>query len=403
YKSSSNSHGLFAKKITDKLAVLKDCSELAENELRLVNILFQFSDNESKALAEFKKAQQIVSEIKCNEAVPLVNNAITLLEKGKQILDTEKSDQQVVSKKNSLETTLKSYTDFLTATTKRIDKADTFYAVAYEQYKQTQYKNALKIVTFALSYNTTKALLELKKVIIHDGDMPNSGRKEGDRHVIKCNGCEYAFRWCPPGTFKMGSSEGELGRNSTYEYPHKVTLSKGFWMLETEVTQKMWIGVMKNNPSYSLGDNLPVEQVTFAMCNDFCKKLDEQLCLTNKNVSLPTEAQWEYACRAGVEGPFGIQPKLEGMGKSVDVSSFNTNLWGLYDMHGNVYEWTRDYMATYPRADFFKDPIVLGGSSRVIRGGSWKSNIFEARSAARKWIAPGDCSNDLGFRVIISE
>ncbi|MDO4575234.1 MAG: formylglycine-generating enzyme family protein [Planctomycetia bacterium] len=185
----------------------------------------------------------------------------------------------------------------------------------------------------------------------------SEGRMAGERMVKTAYGVEFAFRWCPAGCFMMGSPSSELGRDDD-ETQHRVTLTKGFWMLETEVTQAMWESVMGDNPSYFKGSNLPVEKVSWDDCQKFCQKLRSQ----GLNVQLPTEAQWEYACRAGTTTPFSFGSTLNGdkancdgnypygastegtyLKKTAPVGSYSPNAWGLYDMHGNVYEWCADW------------------------------------------------------------
>jgi len=202
---------------------------------------------------------------------------------------------------------------------------------------------------------------------VHAGEQKTSDTVAGAgaRMVKTVDGIEYAFRWCPAGEFLMGSPEDETGRES-YETQHSVTLTRGFWMLETEVTQAMWKSVMgtsisqqhdKANTLWPLrgeGSDYPMYYVSWEECRSFCEKLSEKLGLT---VSLPTEAQWEYACRAGTTSAYSFGSSLNGqeancngnypcgtstkgpfLGKTVPVKSYAPNAWGLYDMHGNVWE-----------------------------------------------------------------
>ncbi|MBR0237850.1 MAG: SUMF1/EgtB/PvdO family nonheme iron enzyme [Thermoguttaceae bacterium] len=237
----------------------------------------------------------------------------------------------------------------------------------------------------------------------------------GDRKVETVNGVEFAFRWCPAGTFIMGSPTSEEGRWDS-EKQHLVTLTKGFWMMETEITQKQWKAVMGNNPSYFIGDDLPVENVSWNDCQEFCKKC-AQLGLP---VQLPTEAQWEYACRAGsttayfwgnalngdkanCDGnyPCGTTTKGKYLRRTTPVGSYAANAWGLYDMHGNVYEWCQDWYGDYPSGSV-TDPVgPSSGSSRVIRGGGWDYDARDCRSAYRNYYEP-DARHYLGFRCVRS-
>ncbi|MBE6425771.1 MAG: formylglycine-generating enzyme family protein, partial [Planctomycetaceae bacterium] len=227
----------------------------------------------------------------------------------------------------------------------------------------------------------------------------------GERMVKTVNGIEYAFRWCPAGTFTMGSPSSEPDRYSD-ETQHSVTLTRGFWMLETEVTQAMWKSVMGTYPSYFKGAQNPVECVSWDDCQEFCRKLSSKL---NEEVSLPTEAQWEYACRAGTTGAYAGD--LSEMGwydsnsgsKTHPVGQKKPNAWGLYDMHGNVWEWCQDWYGSYSTSPT-SDPCNLDSSDwdRVCCGGSWSSNARRCRSASRGRSAPDDRDNDLGFRPVLA-
>ena len=190
-----------------------------------------------------------------------------------------------------------------------------------------------------------------------------TARPAGDRTVATINGIEYAFRWCPPGRFKMGSPSSEEGRRDN-ERQHTVILSKGFWLLETPVTEEMWKSVMKDNSGSNNGPKYPVENVSWLDCQVFLKKLNE-FAPAGRRYTLPTESQWEYACRAGTTGPYAGTGNLDEMGwygfkdydnsipgnceKIQPVGLKKPNAWGLLDMHGNVEEWCCDIFDDYPR------------------------------------------------------
>ena len=203
----------------------------------------------------------------------------------------------------------------------------------------------------------------------------------------------------------MGSLECEPGRCPD-EIPHEVSISDGFWMLETEVTQEMWKSVMGNVPSVFHGVRLPVEQVGWVDCVEFCRKLSEKLGVP---VALPTEAQWEYACRAGSAGPFaGNLEEMAWFGTNSEnrthsVGMKKPNAWGLYDMHGNVWEWCLDWYAEDAYADGPSiDPHApKRGVNRVYRGGGWYGGERFCRSAYRNYYAPNFRSYGLGFRIIL--
>ena len=199
----------------------------------------------------------------------------------------------------------------------------------------------------------------------------------------------------------MGSPESEEDRESD-ETQHRVTLTKGFWMMETEVTQEQWKVVMGNNPSNIKGDDLPVERVTWNDCQEFCKKC-AQLGLP---VQLPTEAQWEYACRAGSTGAYAsildAMAWYNGDSGTHPVGTLKPNAAGLYDMHGNVWEWCADWYGEYP-SESVTDPVGPStGSRRVFRGGGWDDSAGYCRSANRGYCVPGDRYYYLGFRCVRS-
>ncbi len=203
--------------------------------------------------------------------------------------------------------------------------------------------------------------------------------------------------WIPAGIFTMGSPTSESGRDSDEGPQHQVTISSGFWMGKTEVTQAQWGRVMGSNPSNLKGAKNPVEQVTWNEAKEFCGRVGGRL---------PTEAEWEYACRAGTTGPYAGD--LGQMGWYVDnsgstmhpVGQKDRNAWGLYDMHGNVFEWCEDGKREYS-STAQTDPEGPAGSSRVLRGGSWLYRAGDCRSATRRDDGPGLRGDDSGFRVVV--
>ncbi|MHB1424327.1 MAG: SUMF1/EgtB/PvdO family nonheme iron enzyme [Gemmataceae bacterium] len=232
--------------------------------------------------------------------------------------------------------------------------------------------------------------------------------------IALAEGVDMTFAWIPPGTFLMGSPTTEESRVDD-ETQHRVTLTHGFYLGIHPVTQAQWQAVMGDNPSHYKGGDRPVEQVSWDDCQAFCAKLVHR---TGKRFRLPTEAEWEYACRAGTTTPFhfgdtigtdqaNYQGKYPyGRGKqgvyrkqTTPVGSFPANAWGLFDMHGNVWEWCQDWYGPYPQGDI-KDPQNSNnGYARVLRGGSWSSSARFCRAASRGWVAPGFRFNDGGFRV----
>ena len=227
------------------------------------------------------------------------------------------------------------------------------------------------------------------------------GQAAGERRVVTVKGVDFAFRWCPAGEFTMGSPSSESGPNSD-EKQHHVTLTKGFWMMETEVTQKQWKAIMGNNPSYFKGDDLPVESVILTDCQKFCKRCTA----LGFSLQLTTETQWEYACRAGTTEAYAgnldeIAWYSSNSGSQTHmVGTKNPNPWGLYDMHGNLRERCQDRYGDYPDGSV-TDPVdSLDGPSSVSRGGSWSDEAKECRSAKRTGRSPNEHDRHIGFRCI---
>jgi len=221
-------------------------------------------------------------------------------------------------------------------------------------------------------------------------------------------GVMMIFCWCPPGDFVMGSPANEIDRGSN-ESQVDVTLTKGFWMAQTEVTQKQWKSIMSSNPSRYVGENLPVDSVNWNDVQIFLEKLNSSLGNQNGwRTVLPTEAQWEYACRAGETGPYS-GGKIDEVAwyhdnsgsKTHDVGTKKANPWGLKDMHGNVREWCQDWYGKELYGGV--DPKgATSGSYRVYRGGSWGVSAGYCRAANRYYRTPATTSSSFGFRVALS-
>jgi formylglycine-generating enzyme required for sulfatase activity len=223
------------------------------------------------------------------------------------------------------------------------------------------------------------------------------------------------LRWIEPGTFQMGSSKKEAEREGD-ENPHQVTLSQGYWLADTVCTQALWEAVMGQNPSGFKGAERPVEEVNWEEAVECIKKLNDQIA--GLNLRLPTEAEWEYACRAGTQTPFwfgdditpdqvnyhGDFPYAGGekgkyRGETVEVKTLPCNGWGLYQMHGNVWEWCSDWYGEYPGGPV-TDPVgAESGEGRVLRGGSWSRYGRYARSAQRYGSTPVYRNGFIGFRL----
>lgn len=241
------------------------------------------------------------------------------------------------------------------------------------------------------------------------------------RRIDIGSGVFVMFVWIPAGEFVMGSPEDELGRYERESPQTRVTHSKGFWMSETPVTQAQYTILMNENPSDPRGLPFPVVNVDFDDALRFCDVLSRHSGLF---VTLPTEAQWEYAARAGTTTPFHFGTSIttqmanynglfvygdgeEGLHRRSpsSVRIFPANDFGLYDMHGNVNEWCLDYFGEYPggeQADWFQR-IPNAEFTRVIRGGSWESRPEFTRSAARLWARETTRAPVIGFRVVATE
>jgi formylglycine-generating enzyme required for sulfatase activity len=226
------------------------------------------------------------------------------------------------------------------------------------------------------------------------------------------------FRWIPAGEFSMGSLANEAERFTNEDY-HEVTLSQGFWLADTACTQAVWQEVTARNPSkFSVSGQHPVERVSWNDVQAFINNLNKQI--PSLNAALPSEAQWEYACRAGSERPFnlgdsinsdtanfngelpyGDSAKSEYRKQTVAVTHFSENEWGLHQMHGNVWEWCADAWQAQLGTRAVTEPLTIDGvsSERVLRGGSWFSGGRVCRSAIRLRNTAEFRADFIGFRL----
>jgi formylglycine-generating enzyme required for sulfatase activity len=251
------------------------------------------------------------------------------------------------------------------------------------------------------------------------------GRTAGERLVVKTSGIDLPVRWCPPGTFMMGSPKDEEGRDDN-EDQVQVELTRGFWLAETEVTQGLWQNVMGTTP-WKEGDMFtkegmkhPATWLSWDDTQKFCDKLTdreqkERRLTAAWEYRLPTEAEWEYGCRSGTTGSYNGDGNGElgdyawyeansskaGERFAHEVGLKKANSWGLLDMHGNVDEWCADgYTERLPGG---RDPFVLNeGTSKVSRGGGWDFAARKCRSAARGKGGQSGAIFDLGFRPALS-
>jgi formylglycine-generating enzyme required for sulfatase activity len=217
----------------------------------------------------------------------------------------------------------------------------------------------------------------------------------------------------PAGKFVMGSPSHEAGRGEDEGPQREVTISKPFYMGIHEITQGQYEVIMGSNPACFKGATRPVERVSWEDATEFCRRLSQK---TGKKVTLPTEAQWEYACRAGSTTRFCFGDDAKQLaayaryGQGVEegtapVGMGKPNAWGLYDMHGNVWEWCSDWYAkSYANLPLVDPTGLNSGQTRVLRGGCWYLSFTPAycRSACRYDISPGGSGGNLcGFRVIV--
>lgn len=236
--------------------------------------------------------------------------------------------------------------------------------------------------------------------------------------------------WIPPGTFTQGSPTNEY-LHSVDEPQHPVTITRGFWIGRHEVTQAEYTQVIGANPSVNLGINLPVDSITWFDATNYCARLTEQQRIAGRLppgfvYRLATEAEWEYACRAGTPSAFnvgaalitgqanfyGLQEYVSSIGpiqnpnsvplnRPTPIETYPPNAWGIYDMHGNTWEWCRDWFGDYPTTSV-SDPVgPATGTYRTLRGGSWSNEGSSCRSAYRSGRFPDFGENNVGMRVVL--
>jgi formylglycine-generating enzyme required for sulfatase activity len=247
---------------------------------------------------------------------------------------------------------------------------------------------------------------------------PSAGKEKAGGQLLKTGtvktvtlpgGAKMEMIWCGPGSFLMGSPVTEVGRFED-EPQHKVTLTKGFWLGKDEVTQAQWESVMGSNPSRFKGNKRPVDNVSWVDCQQFIRKANAALDMT---LRLPTEAEWEYACRAGSTGAVAGSGNIAEMAwyevnsgsQTHEVGIHKANAWGFYDMHGNVLEWCNDWFSqpgeTVAAA---VDPVgPVTGSFRMLRGGCWFYFARDCRSAYRLRRDPDLRNSVFGFRIACSD
>jgi len=296
-----------------------------------------------------------------------------------------------------------------------MQSADMFAGNGNNNEAMVAYRSAEKIF---------RVLIEENRRQRRDLHMDKILRKPGERAVIILNDMEFAFRWIPPGKCLIGSPEDERPRGLD-ERQWEATFSKGFWMGETEVTQEQWATIMADHILYghltAIHDGCekcPMENITYKHVDAFLYVINNMN--TRFGCRLPTEAEWEYACRAGTELVFGIEcpddlskyvnpPCLDDIGWYDNNSDSSThavklrraNYWGLYDMVGNVFEMCQDTYESYPvepRTDYAN---IMTGGKKVRRGGSWYNDAFFGRCAARHKNEANATFTNVGFRIVM--
>jgi formylglycine-generating enzyme required for sulfatase activity len=243
------------------------------------------------------------------------------------------------------------------------------------------------------------------------GQVRQEPSDEKEIHFALGGGVVLELTRIPAGSFEMGNSQGEADEKPV----HHVTIGKPFYLGKFEVTQEQWVAVMGGNPSHFRGAKNPVDRVSWDACQEFIKRLNDKFAAAGVTFSLPTEAQWEYACRAGSTSQFSFGDQqatlgdygwFEGNsgGQTHPVGQKKPNAWGLYDMHGNVWEWTRDwYDGKYYHESPAKDPTgPTAVTSRVLRGGSWSDPAPYCRSSYRYCLPSWFCVHSYGVRVMCS-
>ena len=210
------------------------------------------------------------------------------------------------------------------------------------------------------------------------------------------------------GSFEMGSPKNEKNRFDD-EKIHDVTLTKSFYMGKHQITQDVWEMVMANNPSQTLGKNFPVTDISWNDCKNFIAKFNY---LTKENCRLPTESEWEFACKAETNWAYSFGDNItpndanyagSKTSKIMPIGQYSPNNFGLYDMHGNVWEWCEDWFGDYPKKSSTNPKGIAEGTYRVLRGGSFDYNEMYARSSARNFNFPFDRTNDYGFRLALTK
>jgi len=286
-------------------------------------------------------------------------------------------------------------------------------------------------------FETAKSAVNARWHLAHKRNSPPNSLSEFDDAIstfgidafgvywdlnLHAKGVTQRLRYIAPGSFWMGSPDSEPGRHNNEGPQHPVTLTEGFWLADTACTQALWLAVAGGeNPSNFKDDTqCPVEQVSWNDVNEKLLPKLQALLPPGFEATLPTEAQWEYACRAGTSTPFSFGdnidpsfvnyhgkypynngPKGEYRERTVPVKALPANDWGLYQMHGNVFEWCWDEPRKYAESAIVDPTGAIGDDRRVLRGGSWGGVAKQARSTYRNDALRYKCYNSIGVRVAL--
>jgi formylglycine-generating enzyme required for sulfatase activity len=265
----------------------------------------------------------------------------------------------------------------------------------------------------------TNVTLPASPFVVVDWDSANSPKRF---YQAVYNPDPARLAYVQTGTFLMGSPATEPDREADEGPPMQVTFTRSFFVGKTEVTQADYLAVMSNNPSFFLGNlQRPVEQVTWAEANQYCALLTERERQAGRIdhqwvYRLPTEAEWEYACRAGATTRYSFGDDLTEIrlgnygwfeanagNATQPVAVKIPNPWGLFDMHGNVWEWCADwYASAYPGGSRVNPTGPASGVNKVLRGGAYNSSRLLCRSANRHYALPAERLPNIGFRVVLA-
>ena len=373
--------------------------------LALPVVIFAFAGDESKAPAPSEVMQkQIADAIKVyGEKKEVYRKDVLDLFQKKEKIARDKGELKMISlikkEKDAFFENDKDPTLFFVTDQKRfLELAKLDLIKAYEK----TIKDCLKMKLDVEAEGFSKELEKIRAGKIKDEEK----KAKPILQVDLSKGVNLEMVLIPAGKFMMGSPELEVGRKSD-ETQHEVTLSRPFYMGKYEVTQEQWQAVMGNNPSRTKGAKLPVTNVSWNDCQDYIKKLNAK---TNGGYRLPSEAEWEYACRAGSKTAYAFGDSITksdvsfGKDSTMVVGSYKNNFFGLYDMHGNVLEFCQDWFEPYPVGSETDPQGPPMGQAKVVRGGSYHKNTnpLFTRSAMRFGAgrSPSNSDIDLGFRLV---